>query len=567
MVSPLSDDGARRAPRVSLLGAFLVLTLVLASWLGYEAVTAAGSHRQTAESVLRDYAEISLGSFVGAAEHNLDDALDRIFDDVDGDLRYGRRGLPDPNEILWELDDGARAAGCRECQALQSPLLAFTADLTTGAVRVVPDTVPPARVRDVVEAVVAARPDVSRYDEGFLTVPAGGLFPDPVTVGYGLAKDSLGGTRVMAFVGPEATLEELFATWFRDQQLLPDPIGGELANDSLLHVTVTATDGRVVFRSPVEYPTTLGASDVLPARFGGMDVEVAVRPDQASQLIIGGLPSSRLPLLATLLVLALGLGGAALVQLRREARFQRLRDDFVSGVSHELRTPLAQIRMFAELQDLGKLSSPEDRRRANAVIHREARRLSHLVENILQFSRLRHREGPAMPKEDLDLADALGEGVDAMRSLLHDRSMSLTVRSEPGLRVRANRDSLTRIVVNLLDNAAKYGPEGQEVMVDVERVDGTARIAVADRGPGVPPADRRRIWRPYRRLERHVKARLPGTGIGLSVVAELARTHGGRAWVEDAEGGGARFVVELPLAGTGEARRPAGAVRAPVAAG
>lgn len=566
-MSPLSHNGVRRAPRVPLLGAFLVLTLVLASWLGYEAVTAAGSHRQTAESVLRDYAEISLTAFVGAAENNLDDALDRIFDDTDGDLRYGRSGLPDPSEILWELDDGARAAGCRDCRALQSSILAFTADLATGEVRVVPDSAPPARARAVAEAVVAARPDVGRYDEGLLALPAGAILPDPVTVGYGLAKDSLGGVRVMGFVTPANTLEELFAAWFSDRRLLPEPIGGQLRNDSLLHVAVTAGDGRIVYSSPVEYPTTLRARGTMPLRFDGLDVEVAVRPDQASQLIIGGLPSSRLPLLATLLVLALGLGGAALVQLRREARFQRLRDDFVSGVSHELRTPLAQIRMFAELQDLGKLSSAEDRRRANAVIHRESRRLSHLVENILQFSRLRHRQGPAMPTEDLDLADALSEGVDAMQSLLHDRSMSLRLHGEPALRIRGNRDALTRIVVNLLDNAAKYGPEGQEVTVDVRRVDGAARIRVDDEGPGVPPADRRRIWRPYRRLERHVKARLPGTGIGLSVVSALARAHDGRAWVQDAEGGGARFVVELPLAGTGEVRQASAAARAPVPAG
>jgi len=293
---------------------------------------------------------------------------------------------------------------------------------------------------------------------------------------------------------------------------------------------------------------TLGSSGSLGVENGDLAVEVTMRPDQASQLIIGGLPRSRLPLLFTLLLLTLGVGGAALLQLKREAEFQQLRDDFVSGVSHELRTPLAQIRMFAELQDAGKMTSPEDRERAISVIHREARRLSHLVENILQFSRLRYADGPDMPKEELDLGEALEEGLDAMTPLLRDRSATLRYEAEPGLVVRANRDSLTRIVVNLLDNAVKYGPPGQEVSVEVRRLDGAARLSVQDQGPGIPPADRPRVWKPYRRLERDVKARLPGTGIGLSVVAELTRMHDGRVWVENAPAGGARFVVELPLA-------------------
>jgi signal transduction histidine kinase len=285
-----------------------------------------------------------------------------------------------------------------------------------------------------------------------------------------------------------------------------------------------------------------------------MIIQAAIRPDAAAQLIIGGLPNSRLPLLAVLLLLTLGVGFAAVIQLRREQEFQRLREDFVSGVSHELRTPLAQIRMFAELQEAGKLRAPEDQRRAIAVINRESRRLTHLVENILQFSRLRRTPEQRMPKEELDLAEALADGLDAVTSLLQDRGMTLQVASHPGLNVVANRDALTRIVVNLLDNAVKYGPPGQTISVTVDRLNGSARLSVSDEGPGVPQADRTAIWKPYRRLERDMKAQLPGTGIGLSVVSELAAHHDGRAWVDDVPGGGARFVVELPLAATGNGK-------------
>lgn len=553
VVSALPDEESGRALRVPFLGIFLVLTLCLAGWLGYEAVAAAGSHRQTAESVLTDYAEISLSSYTRAAAADLDVLVSEALEDVDGDLR-DREGLPDPREIAWELDDAARRAGCEECRGIQSPVFVFAADLGTGRVRVRPDSVPAAAVLVLADTIRVRRPDVTRYEEGLLTAPESRFSSGPVAIGYGLAKDSLGGVRAAGFVMTADALEELFAAWFEDRRLLPEPIGGGLPNDSLLQVTVRAPDGTTIYTSPVDYPTTLSASGNLGPQNDGITVEVAIRPDQASQLVIGGLPNSRLPFLLTLMLLTLGVGAAALVRFRREAEFQRLRDEFVSGVSHELRTPLTQIRLFAELQEMDRLSSPEDRHRANEVIHREARRLSHLVENILQFSRLRHADEIAMPREDVELGEALEEGLDAMTPLLRDRSMSLRFESEPGLRVHANRDALTRVVVNLVDNAAKYGPPGQEIEVDVRSVDGRARLTVEDRGPGVPPKDRGRVWKAYRRLNRDVKAGRPGTGIGLSVVSELIGAHGGRTWVEAADGGGARFVVDLPVAENGTGR-------------
>jgi signal transduction histidine kinase len=348
------------------------------------------------------------------------------------------------------------------------------------------------------------------------------------------------------FIVPIAALRELFEKWYGERRLLPLPIAEGQPNDSVLHVRAEDRSGNLIFASPMSYPTDLATSGNLGAQLGGIAIISAIRPDAAEQLVIGGLPSSRLPLLAILLVLTLGVGTAAVVQLRREHRFQGLREDFVSGVSHELRTPLAQIRMFSELQESGRLTSEEDRRRAIAVIHRESRRLSHLVENILQFSKLRRSPTQGMPREELDLLDALADGIDAVTPVLADREMDLSVDVSPGLRIVANRDALTRIMVNLLDNAAKYGPAGQTVRVRAERNNGAVRLSISDQGPGVPAPDRDRVWKPYRRLERDVHAKIPGTGIGLSVVAELARLHGGRTWVEDAPEGGASFVVEFP---------------------
>ncbi len=104
-------------------------------------------------------------------------------------------------------------------------------------------------------------------------------------------------------------------------------------------------------------------------------------------------------------------------------------------------------------------------------------------------------------------------------------------------------DAIRQVVLNLLDNAAKYGPDGQTIRVAVDR---GVRIVVEDEGPGIPARQRERIWRRYARLPRERERAIAGAGIGLAVVRDLVRLHGGRAWCESAEGGGARFVVEVP---------------------
>ena len=102
------------------------------------------------------------------------------------------------------------------------------------------------------------------------------------------------------------------------------------------------------------------------------------------------------------------------------------------------------------------------------------------------------------------------------------------------------------MVLNLLDNAVRYGPGGQTILVEGKREGGVVRIAVEDEGPGVPMTDRDRIFEPFRRGDHSIGTVVVGSGIGLSVVREIVDAHGGSVWVEDAPGGGARFVFELP---------------------
>jgi signal transduction histidine kinase len=354
---------------------------------------------------------------------------------------------------------------------------------------------------------------------------------------YGYATDP------RSYLGPTLSLIH------RRNALLPPSLLKDSAPDSILSIAVTTVDGREIYRSAAVFPTWYRAADTLESNFGRLVMHVALRPELASQLIVGGLPRSRLPLLGGVFILTAGLLGVALRQLHRQQELARLRTEFVSGVSHELRTPLAQIRWFAELLSLGKLRSDEERTRSAGIIDQEARRLTYLVENVLNFSRAEKGTNRITPTS-LDLDVEIRDAAEMFAPLARSRRMSVRTAAS-GLTVMADRNALRQILLNLLDNAAKYGPAGQVISVGSAAATPTegsrVRFWVEDEGPGIPPGDRDRVWEPYVRLNRSAESATGGSGIGLSVVRELVSLHGGAAWIEAvAASGAARVVVELP---------------------
>jgi signal transduction histidine kinase len=309
-------------------------------------------------------------------------------------------------------------------------------------------------------------------------------------------------------------------------------------------------DGGIIFASPVGYEQTFSAADTLGVALGSLVVTAAVRPEAAGSLVIGGLPRSRLPMSLALIALTLVVGAGGLLEMRRHEQLAKLREGFVSSVSHELRTPLTQIRMLAELLEDDKLRSSGERTRAVHIIRREAQRLTQLVENILQFSRLRAAPGSEALR-DVDLDAAVREVVASFQPMAESAGATVKATATTGLAVQGQREGVRRILMNLLDNALKYGPPGQTVEVQAAAHNGSVRLIVQDEGPGVPEADRQRIWEPYWRLPRDVDSVRPGSGVGLAVVRSLVQQYGGEAWVEAAPRTGARFVVELPRASAG----------------
>jgi signal transduction histidine kinase len=362
----------------------------------------------------------------------------------------------------------------------------------------------------------------------------------------------LGRKKVAGFEVDLPVLTQWFGAALNRQPLVPPSLGHGQVTNAFVRAIIRDHGGVERFRlgegQPPRWAVTKPFGDIYQGIFIGFTVETSIDPRVSRQIVIGGLPPSRLPFFLGMLALNAGLIVTAILQLRREMALQKLRDEFVSSVSHELRTPLTQIRMFAETLLLDRIRSDEEHRRSLEIIDREARRLTQLVENVLQFSRA-ERKIESMAKEKRELAPLIHEIVDDFASMVHGEQARFECRLCAGLSASVDPDALRQIVINLLDNALKYGPKQQVVIVGLEHCGGMARVFVDDEGPGIPPADRKRVFKHFHRLERHRQSAIAGTGIGLSVVKDLVTRHGGRYSVMTGDRGGARFVVELPLVG------------------
>jgi signal transduction histidine kinase len=350
--------------------------------------------------------------------------------------------------------------------------------------------------------------------------------------------------RVVGYVLQRDVLAQWSATIFRTMPLLPATISKGLPNDSFF--SIRAEVSGAVFIDTGHELEFAGADTMRMPPFDGVVLGVGVRQNAETRLLMDGALSSGLPLLLTLLVMISGLIVVSLLLVRREVELVRLRADFISGVSHELRTPLAQIRMFTETLLLNRVRSDVERRRSLEIIDQETRRLAHLVENVLLFSKSEGgRRSPIAP-EPTELAAEVRRAVESFGPLSRTRDVSVRMELQDNIIVAVDRGALRQIMVNLVDNAIKYGPSGQRVTVGVALYDELARVWVDDEGPGIPEADRERVFDSFFRLHRDVESRTSGSGIGLAVVRQLARLHEGDARVETAPGGGARIVVEFP---------------------
>jgi signal transduction histidine kinase len=515
---PVASPTGKPRRRLFALALLLVLSLSLGAGLAWQAVQTARRHRATAEHALQDYAAFAAFTLASQTYRQLGAAVVETF------TAWPASGTPAP----------PAGTACRSGTAYLHRAADDTLVTLSGA-PLAADAA--AFLRDTLRHAGALLEEVS-WRFRFVRAPAGG--PD----GYFFTtyRDAAGGFALHGFSACLGGDSSVVRQVMLSEPALPPAVTGDLAADSMFTVELAGAGGGALYASPVDHRSPYRGSARLGTEFGDLALRLQLRPDLARRLVIGGIPSSPTPLAAGLLGLSTLLVVTALLQLRREYELITIRSEFVSNVSHELRTPLSQILIFTELLRLGRLRSGAERDRSLAIIDQEARRLIRLVENVLRFSGSARRR---MEPETLPVATIVRETLDAFDPLAASRGVTLRSEVPADVAVRADAGALRQVLLNLLDNAVKYGPRGQTVRVDAFAVNGSTRIVVDDQGPGIPPDDRDRIWQGYYRLPREAGTAVAGSGIGLAVVRSLMADMQGKAWVEDTESGGARFVVEL----------------------
>ncbi len=252
-------------------------------------------------------------------------------------------------------------------------------------------------------------------------------------------------------------------------------------------------------------------------------------------------------LLLGIFIAAIAAGGGLLTwQALRNMKDAMQKTTFVSNVSHELKTPLTSIRMYAELLSEDRVKDPEKKRRYLNVIVDESQRLTRLVNNVLDFSRLEQGRKKYHP-EELDLAEILHDVTSAQALRLSEAAMALKMKLPDGpVPITADRDALEQVILNVLDNAMKYAAGGGETAIELTQSDDRCEMRIMDRGPGIPPEHRDAIFEKFHRVDDSLTARQPGSGLGLTIARRILRDHDGDLRYEPREGGGSVFVVSLP---------------------
>jgi signal transduction histidine kinase len=233
----------------------------------------------------------------------------------------------------------------------------------------------------------------------------------------------------------------------------------------------------------------------------------------------------------------------------RLRELDQLKSDFLSNVSHELRTPLASVKGFVDNLLDGVTGPLGDKQRH--YLHRvrdNAERLTRMVSDLLDLARIEAGKVD-LARETLAVPGLVEELLETLRPLARARGILLAGEVAPCPPVQGDGDKLVQVLTNLVSNALKFTPRGGQVTVATgETAEGAVRIAVRDTGPGIPPAERERVFDKFYQLGRADGGRPPGSGLGLTIARHLVELHGGRIWVEEGPEGGSAFVVLLPAA-------------------
>ena len=348
------------------------------------------------------------------------------------------------------------------------------------------------------------------------------------------AFDTLAGdvTYVVAVHDAQYLVDLVFPTMFSSDESTPiynivDESNQLVFGPDLSEVGVYTVDHR--------FPTTLD----------GWRLQVA--PRQAALLQAQGRSRMRgevtLPLMSFAIILLSAI--FFIYAAEKERRLNQLKSELMANVSHELKTPLSVVRMFADMLRSDRVPSEERRMEYLDIMCRESERLTSLIDNVLDFSALEGGKGPYRLKQG-DLGEAVGRALEAFRYRSEQDGVEIQLtRAEELPPVLIDQEAIALAIINLLDNAVKYGgqtPVELELIAKRHSID----VAVRDQGPGIPTDSLRRVFERFYRGRHSSPTR--GSGIGLSLVKHIAQAHGGRAWAKNAPEGGAVVGFSIPIA-------------------
>jgi len=314
-------------------------------------------------------------------------------------------------------------------------------------------------------------------------------------------------------------------------------------------VSVWNGHGRLVYRSePAARQGTSEITKAFPFVFTDWKIGLAsgsVTPAEVARR------SFVINFLLSLALAAALLGGLALAfqTAARQMKLSQMKSDFVSNVSHELRTPLASIRVFGEFLRLGRVDSPEKAREYGDYIETESRRLTQLVNNILDFASIESGR-KSYVFETVDVEEVVGETLKTFDVRLRQSGFRIAFEApaSPLPPVRLDRGAIAQSLSNLLDNAVKYSSGETDIEVGVRHDGDWIAIWVRDHGIGIPKAEQEKIFERFHRVSKGLVHDVKGSGLGLSIVQHIVQAHRGRVTVESRPGEGSIFSILLPVA-------------------
>jgi signal transduction histidine kinase len=252
-------------------------------------------------------------------------------------------------------------------------------------------------------------------------------------------------------------------------------------------------------------------------------------------------------ILAGICVLLVGGIWSMYRSVSREVELAKLKADFVSNVSHELRTPLSLIRLYAETLELGRLPSEDKRRGYHRIIREESERLTALINNVLDFSRIEAGR-KEYEFQSTDLRELVRETLESYRYQIEQQGFTFEEKIADDLPpVQVDRESIARSLLNLVNNSIKYSSNEKYLGVNLYRENGSVKLEVVDRGIGIPRSEQQRIFEKFYRVGDPLVHNTKGSGLGLSLVQTIVKAHGGNVIVESNQGHGSKFTVVLPV--------------------